>query len=101
MDVLNKEGKVAIFLAKGSVSLVKFLLCLHIAKSILITHKLLPMLLVPLICLSRKLRIHSKCLLSSCKDILVDMPKAEKLWDGRINSGKCILKSRFIVCKED
>ncbi len=52
VDVLDKEGKVAVFLAKGSVSLVKFLLYSRIAKSVLITHKLLPMLLSPLICLS-------------------------------------------------
>ncbi len=52
MDVLDKEGKVAVFLAKGSISLIKLPLCLRIVKSILITHKLLPMLLVPMICLS-------------------------------------------------
>ncbi len=49
MDVLDKEGKVAVFLVEGSVSLFKLLLCLRIANSIPITHKLLPMLLVPFI----------------------------------------------------
>ena len=52
MDVLDKEGKVAIFLMKGSVCLIKLLLCLRIAKSVPITHELLPMLLVPFVCLS-------------------------------------------------
>jgi len=52
MDVLDKEGKVAVFLVKGSISLIKFLLYLHIAKSVPITHKLLPMLFSPLIYLS-------------------------------------------------
>ena len=52
MDILDKEGMVAIFLVKGSICLIKLLLYLRIAKSILITHKLLPILLVPMICLS-------------------------------------------------
>ncbi len=51
MDVLDEEGKVAVFLVKGSISLVKFLLYSRIVKSVLITHKLLPMLLFLLICL--------------------------------------------------
>ena len=54
-----------------------------------------------MICLSWKLGMRRKYLLSSYKDILVNMLKAEKLWDGRINGCKCILKSRFVIYKED
>ena len=52
MDVLDKEGKVAVFLTKGSISLIKLPLYLRIVKSIPITYKLLPMLLVLMIYLS-------------------------------------------------
>ena len=89
-----------VFLLKGGISLFKLLLRSYIVNSLLISHELFPLLLAAFIHLISEGRIYDPHPLDLCKDVLVNMLKAEKLWDIGENSCKSILKSVFIISKE-
>ena len=101
MDVVNQGLLLPILRTERSISLLKLLFSLCIDNYLLVTYKVLPLLPSYSISLLRKIYMYPLLLIDVGLDILIDVPKAEKLWNTWVRIREGLLKSIFVVCEDN
>ena len=101
VNILYEKVLAGILGSQSRISILKILLYFGIGESLPVSHKLVPLCLLPRVSFIAEFWVNNPGLVDLREDVLVDVLKAKQLRDARIYLRDYIVKGVFIISKEN